>query len=569
MMAGLMIINGCLEVISIGAFAPLLSLLLETPKRVGETDLGSVGSLLGSLVPANSQQGKALFLTLLFGLSVLCAGSLRIMLTWLNSRLTAALGADLSTAVYENLLSQPYLFHVQTSCGILISLVTDKAQNAVSLILYSLNFISSLLIGVFICGGLIFWNPLASILAGGALVLCYGLIGFGCLSMLRRNSLVISMEFPKALKAAQEGLGAIRDVILDQSQKFYVNLFRHSDYLVRGAGNQNIFLSTAPRYATETAFMVGFCGIVFFLGRSSIEMATVISSVGVLALGAQRLMPLIQMAYSSWTMIKGNTASLDELLQVVETPPVRHLASAEGLSFRRRFCLQNVGFRYPKRDSWVLSGLSLEIRKGEKVGIIGKTGCGKSTMLDLIMGLLQPEEGEIMIDETKLNPQNLQAWQRSIAHVPQTIFLADVSIAENIALGLSVGEVDLTRVREAAKVALIDDFIQNRPEGYAGRVGDRGILLSGGQRQRIGIARALYRRPQLLILDEATSALDNETEKKLMDGIGQLSNEITVLMVSHRISSLALCHRVFALEGGRVEILSPIALKNLAKKNSA
>lgn len=563
-----MMINGSLEVVSIGAFAPLLSLLLGVSPKGVELHLGFLNRLTEGLIPP-SRGGGIVLLIGLFGFSVLCAGSLRILVTWLSSRLTAALGADLSTAVYENLLNRPYLFHVQTNGGFLISLVTDKAQNAVSLILYSLNFFSSLLIGIFICGGLILWNPLVSFLAGGSLVICYGVIGFGCLTRLKANSMAISREFPRALKAAQEGLGAIRDVILDQSQKFYVNLFRHSDFLVRQAGNQNIFLSTAPRYATETAFMVAFCGAVYFLARSSVEMATVVSSVGVIALGAQRLMPLVQMAYSSWTMIKGNTASLDELLRVVETPSRPGLGQIGAVSFQKNFSLQKIRFKYPKRDSWVLSGIDMKIRKGEKVGIVGKTGCGKSTLLDVIMGLLPPTEGEIKVDQTVLNLQNLQSWQRSIAHVPQTIFLADVSIAENIALGSSAGEVDFSRVREAARLAQIDDFIQTRPEGYAGRVGDRGVLLSGGQRQRIGIARALYRRPQLLILDEATSALDHETEKTLMDGIGRLTDGMTVLMVAHRLSSLALCHRVLALREGRLEELSLSDLENLAPRASS
>jgi ATP-binding cassette subfamily B protein len=284
--------------------------------------------------------------------------------------------------------------------------------------------------------------------------------------------------------------------------------------------------------------------------------AAVIPLLGALALGAQRLLPALQQVYRGWASLKGSNSSLQSVLAILNQPLPPLVNVADPQSFCEGIRLQAVHFRYEPEQPEVLRGVDLEIRHGERIGLIGSTGCGKSTTVDLLMGLLEPSSGRLLVDGVDIHdpahPERLAAWRAAIAHVPQSIYLADTSIAENIAFGVPRQQIDLARVKEAAEKAQIDSFIQASPEGYGSFVGERGIRLSGGQRQRIGIARALYKQARFLVLDEATSALDNLTEQALMDAIRDLEHDITIAIIAHRLTTIRECSRIYLLEYGRV-----------------
>jgi ATP-binding cassette subfamily B protein len=265
---------------------------------------------------------------------------------------------------------------------------------------------------------------------------------------------------------------------------------------------------------------------------------------GALALGAQRLLPALQQAYGAWATIVGSQAAVAGTLELLEQPvDEAMLAMAPSpLSFKKTIRFDAVRFRYLANGPWVLDHFDLTIPKGSRVGFVGTTGSGKSTALDLLMGLLTPTEGTLLVDELPVTG----------ARVPQQIYLADASLAENIAFGVAPGDIDLNRVRRAASQAQIAEFIEARPEGYDAMVGERGIRLSGGQRQRIGIARALYKRAGVLIFDEATSALDNVTEALVMDAIDSLSRDLTIVIIAHRLSTVQHCDLIVELDGGKV-----------------
>jgi ATP-binding cassette subfamily B protein len=275
--------------------------------------------------------------------------------------------------------------------------------------------------------------------------------------------------------------------------------------------------------------------------------------------------------YSSWAVIRANGAAVAKVLEMLDQPiPETVLNGSQGpLRLKEALRLQQLSFRYSDEGPWVLNGIDLEIQRGERVGIIGSSGSGKSTLLDLLMGLLEPTAGQILVDVQDLHdpehPERLMAWRSTIAHVPQSIYLADSSIAENIAFGLPKDQIDRARVREAAEHAQIAGFIESSPEGYDSFVGEQGIWMSGGQRQRIGIARALYKQAQVLVFDEATSALDNETEAAVMEAIEGLSRDLTVIMIAHRLSTIARCDRVIELGHGTVQRnIQPAALDQVA-----
>jgi len=547
-LAGGMVAAGVFEMLSLGAFAPLLA-ALATPERIVENSafqkIQDLSRWLGFEIPATGNT-RVTLLASFFAALALCAGGLRILVVWANARFTAALSTEISVEIYESCLHLSYADHLNRGAGELISLVRDKAGSVTTNIFYLLNLFSSMFIALMICLGLFFLHPWftlgAFILLGGF----YALIGWLCRNRIVQNSRISAVESTRAVKAVQEGLGSIRDVILDGSQAFYGKLFREAEGRVQKAGAGNIFLSTAPRYFTDTFAMVVFAGVlvVWLSGSTGLSghAIALLPTLGVLALGAQRSMPLLQQIYTSWAVVSGSSASLDLVLQNVNQKATRgSISNGSALPFAKTITLRDVSFRYGENLPWVIEKFNLEIPKGGCVGIRGETGCGKSTLVDLIMGLLEPKEGALEVDGVRITSTNVVSWQKNIAHVPQNIFLADVTIAENIALGIDKNHVDMVRVREAAQQACISEFIESTKDGYATTVGERGVRLSGGQRQRIGIARALYRRPSLLVLDEATSALDIETEREVMESIEKLSPSRTVLIIAHRVSTLKKC----------------------------
>ena len=273
-----------------------------------------------------------------------------------------------------------------------------------------------------------------------------------------------------------------------------------------------------------------------------------------LAIGGQRLLPAMQQSYASWTGIVGKQALTAEVVGLLEQPLPDWASgsSPDPARFERSLKLESVNFGYTIDGPFALEGIDLEIRRGATVGLVGTTGSGKSTVLDLLMGLLEPTAGRVLVDGRPLVGLLRQSWQRNVAYVPQTIFLADASMTENIAFGIPQGEVDMVRVREAAKGAAIADFIESKPEGYDAVVGERGVRLSGGQRQRVGIARALYKDADVLVLDEAMSALDPETERMVINSTARYLGDGTTIIVSHRLRTVEHCDTIFQFSGGRL-----------------
>jgi len=270
---------------------------------------------------------------------------------------------------------------------------------------------------------------------------------------------------------------------------------------------------------------------------------------GALALGSQKLLPALQQAYSSYSAIKGAEVSFYDVLNLLDQPLPEYSDQAlpKPIAFKKEIKLINLNFRYTKESPWVLKDINLSIKKGARIGFIGKTGSGKSTLLDIIMGLISPTSGELFIDKQLITSETRRSWQLHISHVPQHVYLSDSSIEENIAFGVPKEEIDLQKVREVAQQAKIADLINGWQEGYQTSVGERGVKLSGGQRQRIGIARALYKQADVLIFDEATSALDNETEQAIMKSIEGLDKELTILIIAHRLTTLKNCDKIVRL----------------------
>lgn len=551
MLLGLMVVSAFAEVVSLGAVLPFIGILTAPERVFNHPVVADVAQALGI---ATADQ-LVFPLTVIFATAALIAGAIRILLLWVTTRLAVVSGADLSIEVYRRTLYQPYCVHAARNSSDTISGITSKVNITVfGVLLPLLTLISSIVLLVAVMLALIVIDPVIALVATVGFGASYGLITWLTRRRLERNSQRIAHEQTQVIKALQEGLGGIRDVLLDGTQPVYCDVYRQADHPLRRAHGNNIFIGGSPRFAMEALGMVLIAVLAYVLSRQVGGVATALPALGALALGAQRLLPALQQIYSAWASIVGSQASLAGTIELLDQPlPADALQPAAApLLFQNNIHFKGVRFRYTNDGPWVLNNLNLVIAKGTRVGFVGSTGSGKSTALDLLMGLLMPTEGELLVDGRPVSGNRIRAWQRTIAHVPQNIFLADTTLAENIAFGVPPDAIDMDRVQQAARQAQITDFIESLPEGYNAYVGERGIRLSGGQRQRIGIARALYKQASVLVFDEATSALDNATEQSVMDAIEGLNRDLTILLIAHRLTTVRRCDTIVELESGRV-----------------
>jgi len=536
-------------------------------KFFNNTYVVKFSSLIGIL---STNQLLTVF-TISFAVLVFISGGIRILLLWLTTRFSYDTGADLSLIAYRRTLYQSYQIHLSRNSSDVISSITNKVNGvAFGILLSTLNVVSSSILLIAITLTMIFINAKIAFIASFSFGVSYLIITFIFRMKLRANSKLISIEQTRVIKALQEGLGGIRDVLLDSTQDVYCDIYSKADKPLRRATGNNLFIAQGPRYLMETFGILLIVLLSFYLSKTPGGIAMAMPTLGALALSAQRLLPSLQMVYGSWASIVGSIDALIDTLKMLEIPIHSSHLSITQMEFKEKIAFKDVCFKYSELESLVLNKLSFEIPKGTKVGFIGSTGSGKSTTLDILMGLLTPNSGNILIDGHVLNEENRKGWQKNLAHVPQSIFLADTTIMENIAFGVPFNEINIDRVKLAAKQAQISDFIEAKALGYQSLIGERGVQLSGGQRQRIGIARALYKDANILIFDEATSALDNSTEQSVMNSIENLSNDFTIILIAHRLSTLKHCDFVVELENGMVKDIGTyerIVQKNEPQKN--
>ncbi|MBL7004265.1 MAG: ABC transporter ATP-binding protein [Gammaproteobacteria bacterium] len=547
-----MIIASLAEIISIGAVLPFLG-VLTAPEQVYQYAL--IQPVIQILALTEPRQ-LMLPVTILFITAALLAGVIRLTLLYAMTRLSYATGADLSINIYHRTLYQAYEIHIsRNSSEVINGIITKTGAVIGGVISPTLNLISSIILLVGIMGALFAINPMIALSASIGFGLLYWIVIRYTKTHLKDNSKTIADQSTQMIKSLQEGLGGIRDVLIGGTQQFYCRLYRNADLPLRRASGNNQFISGSPRYVMEAIGMTLIAGLAYLMTQQEDGMVTAIPVLGALALGAQRLLPALQQAYGAYSAIKGSKSSFEDVLNLLDQPLPEYADQPlpEPIPFAQEIKLNNLNFRYTKDTPWVLKNINLSLKKGSRIGFIGVTGSGKSTLLDIIMGLLPATEGGLMVDNQTINNQNRRAWQAHIAHVPQNIYLSDSTIEENIAFGIAKELIDHQRVKKAAQQAQIAELIEEWKDGYQTFVGERGVRLSGGQRQRIGIARALYKQANVLIFDEATSALDNETERLVMDAIGDMGGELTILMIAHRLTTLKQCDQIVELSNNGVQ----------------
>ena len=539
------------EIISIGAVLPFLGALTAPDKILEIQFLQPLFYKLNILDPS-----ELLFpMTLLFIVAAIISGIMRLILLWTQTRFGYAIGADISILVYRNLLYAPYSLHVSKNSSEFISGITDKTGMVVTQILLPiLLIISSSIILVAIFIALLSIDSFVAVIATLGFASTYGFVSFLTKKRLLIDSDNISKKSNLLIKSLQEGFGGIRDVLIDGTQEVYCKIFRDADLPLRKSQAGITIIGQTPRFIVEALGITILAVLAYYLSKSSEGINNAIPVLGVFALAAQRLLPILQQIYASWTSIIGCSSLLKDILFYLNQglPEYYSLSSPPLIKFNNYIKLNNLDFRYSSDGPFILKGFTCKIKKGERVGLIGTTGSGKSTLIDIIMGLLLPKDGQLYVDDEIITAKNYRSWQLHVSHVPQSIFLADSTILENIAFGVPLDEIDHELVSECAKKAQISQTIESWALQYKTLVGERGVRLSGGQRQRIGIARALYKKTDVIIFDEATSALDDKTELKVIDSIFNLNPDITILIIAHRLTTLKKCTQVIELEGGKV-----------------
>jgi ATP-binding cassette subfamily B protein len=536
----LSLVVSSMEVLSIGSVYPLIKIISDPNQILTNNDYAKILQYL------NITTSKELIVTssFVFGIIAFLTGCIRLLLIYVNLRLSLIFSYEIYLLYYSNVLHQSYEYHLSQNSSEILSTITSKITNVSTAFINFFTIITSSIIISSIILILFLINQYITTYVIFIFLFFYSFFTLLFNLKLNKNSKNITNNQDLTVKVVQESLGGIRDIILDKSQNYFIDIYRNSIYKVQKYISQNIFLAQSPRFILEAFGLILIAVFVIIISEKSLlRFNEFLPILGSLVLGAQRIFPLANQIYQSNTSNKSIVYSLFDIIKFLEKQPQPSffINQNKNFNFKKLITLKNLRFSYKNDNFYVFKDLNFEIPKGSKVAITGSSGCGKSTLLDLVMGLLKPSGGEILVDGNSIN-YNLNSWQSKIAHVPQSIYLLDGTITENIAFGVKKENIDLVKVKNVAKVAHIHDFIESKKLGYNELAGERGIQLSGGQRQRIGIARALYKDAELLILDEATSALDYDTEKLIIDAIDNLGKNKTILIVTHRLFSIQNCN---------------------------
>ena len=546
------ILMGFVEVVGIASIMPFLALL-------SQPDAISSNALLRWAYTAFGFQTDSSFL-IFVGVGVLViltlSNAFTFFITWTLARFTWLRNHSISRRLLAGYLFRPYTFFLNRNTSELnATLFSEVREVVLNLLVPLVRAVSRLVVAIFILGFLLIYDPLLALVTFSLLGGAYTGIFLGMRRTLSRVGAQRVAAQKASYRVASEALNGIKDIkVLGKEDVFLKRFSKHSKIFAQNtATGQSI--SFIPRYSLEVIAFGGILVIVIYYLAVYGSVADVLPILGLYAFASYRLLPAMQSIFETLSMIQVNGPMLESIvadLQSAESVVAPERNDLPELSFAEGLRFNAVSYSYPETQTPVLKELDLHIKPGSSVAFVGSTGSGKTTAVDLILGLLEPSSGFLTLDGIPLDGRARLAWQAKLGYVPQHIHLSDDSVLRNIALGVNDAAIDKEAAIRAAKAADLHDFIESLAEGYSSEVGERGVRMSGGQRQRLGIARALYHQPQVLILDEATSALDNRTEESVLSAIEALSGEKTLISIAHRLSTVQHCDDIFMLERGRL-----------------
>tara|TARA_B100000242_G_scaffold293318_1_gene271063 strand:+ start:1899 stop:3680 length:1782 start_codon:yes stop_codon:yes gene_type:complete len=549
------IIMAFFEVVGVASILPFMSMVLD-PDQISSNQ---ILSFLFNFFKFDNVEtflfysGVAVLVLLAF------SNFFSAFMYWAITYFSKMQGHIISMRLLKHYLSNNYLFFIERNSSDLGKNILSEIDRVVKgVVLQALQAISKAILTIVVFTFLIYINPFIAIISvlsiGGAYFIFY-IISRSYLSTIgEKQSIALFHRY----RTVDEAMMGIKDIKLKSLERNFIGRFRQPSIDNARFSAQGLVIAILPRYLLETVAFGGIISIILILLSNDVLISEIIPVLSLYAVAGYRLLPAVQNIYSAQSMIKYNRPALMIIindLKEIETEEKNELSNEvdQMIKFDKKITVNDIFFKYPKSKKNVIDGISLSILKNTSIGFAGSTGSGKTTLIDVILGLLDPKKGNIIVDETIINNQNLLSWQNKISYVPQTIFLIDESISSNIAFGIKREEIDHDKVAKAAQLANLDRFVEDLPEKYDTLVGENGVKLSGGQRQRIGIARALYNEPEVLVLDEATSALDGITENYVMEAIESLSNKLTLIIVAHRITTIENCDMIYFLEEGKIK----------------
>jgi len=541
------------ELLTISSVIPLLS-VLSSPEIIFSNP--RIAPILDLFSIANPQE-LILAFSIFFCLSALLGAFFRTVCLMYSSRMAFSIAHQLSLRAYRNALQRSYAKHISSNSADVVTTISYQLERVVyNLIFQAFLLVSALVVSLIILAALVFMDPVLTISIAIVCSVFYLVITLVLKKILLSESELIVEASSAQVRIINESFGGIRDVLINNAHSFYYSTFESKNYILRRGQAINVVASMTPRYLVEGLGFIIIVAAAYIMSQQG-NFASAVPLLGALAIGAQKLLGLFQQLFVAWSAIMGNYESLQDVSRLLsEEPSSNFSSSSDRLDFNNEIVLKDISFAYNDESTSIFQGVNFQINAGDRIGIIGETGSGKSTFVDIVAGLLFPDQGSVFIDNVELDNSNASLWMPNLAYVPQNIYLSDESILENIAIGASIDDIDLILAQQSLEHACLDKFIDSLPNGVHTKVGERGIKLSGGQKQRIGIARAIYKKASLIIFDEATSALDGSTENTVMEAIDGLDSKITMLIIAHRTSTLKNCNKIIELKNGTVNLLS-------------
>jgi ABC-type multidrug transport system fused ATPase/permease subunit len=552
LLLAMILIMAMLDVIGVASIMPFITVL-------GDPGVIESNALLGRLYRGLGYTDPQAFLfflgTAMLGI-LLVSIVFKSVTTYAQLRFIYMREYSIGRRLVEGYLHQPYEWFLnRNSSDLGKAILSEVAQVINNAMMPTMLVITQGALAVALLILLVAINPLVAAAVGAILGLAYGSIYVVLRGYLSRIGAERLQANEDRFGILGEAFGGIKEVKVTSLEGAYTQRFEGPARRFATHQATSLAIAQLPRFALEGVAFGGMLIVVLYLLRNAGGLQSALPILAVYAFAGYRLLPALQQVYGGMTQLRFAGPALHALhaeLSALNAPMERDAPPA-ALPLQDAITLRQVVYTYPNAPEPALNDVSISIRAGSTIGFVGATGSGKTTAVDLILGLLEPASGAVLVDGVPVTATNRRSWQRAIGYVPQHIFLADASVAANIAFGVEPRLVNQQAVEEAARIANLHDFVVTQmPQGYATTVGERGVRLSGGQRQRIGVARALYHKPRVLILDEATSALDNLTEQAVMDAVNNLSHEITVILVAHRLTTVRACDQIYMLRRGRV-----------------
>ena len=551
----LVVVMAFTEIVGVASIIPFMALVGDMNQLQQDTIIAQVYQLSGI-----TSESQFVFLLGVGVLIILFFSAIISMFTlWRLSMFANVIGSEIADRLFTHYLNQRWLFHSTGSSAQLTKKIAIETRRVTDNLLTPLMLMNARVVFILLMTiSIFFFDPIIAIAGFSFFGVAYFILYRVVRKRLERNGINISDISEQRFRLMNEGFGGIKDILLLGRASDFITRFNKTGVILANSMGSNVGLSLVPRYFIELLAFGSMIGLILYLiATYEGNLGTILPILSVYALASAKLLPAFQMVYASVSNIKGNISALESIQQdIIDSMQSESVSSKpEEKNYihpKQQISLEDITFTYPGKKELTLNHINMTIPANSVIGIVGPSGSGKSTLIDILLGLISPQQGQLKIDSTIINDQNCRHWQNTIGFVAQSIFLSEGTIAENVAFGISRDKINQEKVQQAIKLAHLDEFLQSLDQGIHTKVGERGVQLSGGQRQRIGIARALYHEAEVIIFDEATSSLDGITERMIMEAIDNFIGKKTIVMIAHRLKTVQNCDQIFFIDKGQV-----------------